>query len=133
MKIECDVHSLIVEPLHEAFRIREIVPVPCIAGPAASVLRVNVCQMPVHINDRHGEGDIFLMETVYQFFISLFRVFVKAAPPVAERVAGDHRHFAAQPAEIAQRSPVIMAVCPEVDVDDIFAPGLYPAVIAQNK
>ena len=126
-------HILVMEPLHESFRIREVVSVPGVTGPAAAVFRINVRQMPVHINDGYGERNIFFFKTVYEFFISLFGIFVKAAPPVAERVAGHHWHFSAQSAEVSERSPVIMTVRPEVNINIVFRPGFHPAVFPEDE
>ena len=84
-RMDIQSHPLIpvMKPLKKLLRIRKQVPVPGIAGPAASVLGINVYQVPVHIDNSHRKRNLLLFKSVHQFFVGFFCIFIISAPPVS--------------------------------------------------
>ena len=131
MNVQGNMHIPVVEPFHKAFRIREEVTVPCVAGPSAAVFWIDIHQMPVHINDCNGKRKVFFFKLFHQLFVGFFCIFIVAAPPVPECIAGDHGAFPAQMTEVFECLLVIMTVCPEVDVDASAPPGFHPSIVPE--
>ena len=130
MKIQCHVHSPVVERPQEAGRVGEQLPVPGVACPAAAIGHVG--QMPVHVDDRHRQGDFFLGELFHQRQIAFLGIAVKTAPPVAQRPSGQQRGRTGQAVEIPQAGGVVVAVAEEVQVLLRIVPGAKRAVLPQN-
>ena len=130
MKIQRHVHPPVVERPQEAGRVGKQLPVPCVACPAAAMGHVG--QMPVHVDDRHRQGDFFLGELFHQRQIAFLGIAVKTAPPVAQRPSGQQRGRAGQAVEIPQAGGIIVAVTEEIQVLFRIVPGAKRAVLPQN-
>ena len=89
--------------------------------------------MPVHVDHCDREWKVLFFKPFHQSFVGIFRVFVIAAPPVAQSVSGNHGCFPAQMAEVFQCLMVIVAVSPEIDVCASFPAGLHPSVFAERQ
>ena len=116
-----DVHrgaqAALVQAVQEALGVGEQLGVPRVASPAGAVLGVDVVhQMPVHVDHRRGERNAFALEPVHQVQVLLLGVPVVAAPPVAQRVAGQQRRGAGKLLEVVDGLAVAAAVPEEVDV-----------------
>ena len=122
-----------MEPFQEAFRIREEISVPGIAGPAASVFGINVYQMPVHIDHCHGKGDLLLFKTLHQLFVSFLCIFIIPAPPVSKSISGNHRAFSAEIIEVFKSLFVVMSVAPEIQVFLLSFSWFDPSVFSEEK
>ena len=130
MEVQRYAHSPVVQRPQEAGRVGEQLPVPGVARPAAAVGHVG--QMPVHVDDRHRQGDFFLGELFHQRQIAFLGIAVKTAPPVAQRPAGQQRGGAGQAVKIPQAGGVVVAVAEEVQVLLRIVPGAKRAVLPQN-
>ena len=70
--VQGSMHSSVMELSKKALRIREKLFVPGISCPAASVFRVHINLMPVHIYYCYREWDILFIEFVHQLHIAFF-------------------------------------------------------------
>ena len=130
--IQGHLHAAAVQLLQQCGRVGEKLPVPGVACPAAAVLGVDVHQVPVHVDDPHGEGDVFLLEAVHQLQIAVLSIAVVTAPPVAQSKAGQHGGRAAQMVKVLKSLGIVVSIAPEVQVLDALFSGLQPAVLQQN-
>ena len=133
MHVQRDLHAPLMKRIHEPLRIREEIRIPGIARPARSVFGIDMDQMPVHVNHRHGKGDPFLVKPVHQLQIALFGIFIITAPPVPQRITGKHGRFAAQMIKISQAAQIVRAVSPEIKVLHALLSRLHPAVLIQRQ
>ena len=124
---------VLVQPVHEGRRVGEQFFVPGVAGPAAAVLGIHVHQVPVHVDDRHREGHLFLLKPLDQFLVLLVGVAVVAAPPVAQGEPGQHGGIPRQAVKVPQAALVVVAVPEEVQVHRLPFPGLHPAVLPDHQ
>ena len=72
MHIQGSMHSSVMEFSKKALRIREKLFVPGISCPSASVFRVHINLMPVHIYYGYCEWDVLFIEFVHQLHIAFF-------------------------------------------------------------
>ena len=72
--------------------------------------------MPIHIDDRRGERDTLILETIHQFQVFRLRVTVVATPPVAKRIARQQRGRSSQRIEVLHSFDVTTPVSEEIDV-----------------
>ena len=126
-------HPPLVEIAHHRLRVREQLAVPGIARPAAAVFRVDVHQVPAHVQHTHGDWDPLVAEAVLQCEVLLLGVAVIAAPPVAQRIARQHRRLAGELIEKVQRAAVIAPEGHEIQVDMLPVGGLDPAVGGKDE
>ena len=122
----------LVQVGEEAGRVREQVGVPGVAGPAAAVLRVDVDPVPVHVDDRDRERHVLGGEPVHQRDVLVGGVGVVAAPPVAERVAGQQRGRPGQLVERLEGPLVVAAEREEVEVERAGAARGDPAPVVEQ-
>ena len=123
-------HAPPVQFRKERGRVGEQLPVPGVARPAAAVGHMG--QVPVHVDDRHRQGDALRLEAIHQPQIALLGVLMVTAPPVAQGVAGRHGHRAGQAVEVLQAGGVVMPVAEEVQIGLRVLPGQEPAVLRQQ-
>ena len=116
VQVEGDLQAAGVQGGQEALRVGEQVGVPGVAGPAVAERRVDVHQVPVHVDHGHGEGQLLGREPVHESQVGGLGVLVEAAPPVAQQRARDEGRGAGQGEEVAQRPPVVLAVPEQVQV-----------------
>lgn len=133
MHVQRDAQAGVVQPAQEFRRLREQLPVPGVAGPAAAVRRVDVDQVPVHVQDGDRERDPGVAEPGHQRQVRLRGVPVVPAPPVAQRVAGQHRHRPGHGVEGLQRGGVVVAVGEHVQVGAADVVRGDPAVGAEQQ
>ena len=100
MNIQRCLHPPVMQILQEAFRIREKILIPRITGPAAAIFRIDLHQMPVHIDNCHSERNLLLLKAVHQFPVRFFRILIITAPPVSKCKSGKHGRLPAQVIEI---------------------------------
>ena len=100
----------------EGLGVGEESPVPGVARPARADRRVDVGDVPVHVDDGHGEGQLLGGEAVHERQVLLVAVGVVAAPPVAQQRPRNERAWAGEAEEVAQRPPVVLAVAEDVEV-----------------
>ena len=122
-----------MQPGEKFSRVGEEVAVPGIAGPAAAVLGVDVHQVPVHVDDRHREGNVLGGKAPDEGLVLGLVVAVEAAPPVAQGVAGQHGGRAGQAVEVPQAVLIVVAVAEEVQVHPVPLPRLDPAVLPDEE
>ncbi len=122
----------LVQGGEERRRVGEQVAVPGVAGPAAAVARVDVDEVPVHVQHRHRQRDALGGEAVHQAEVLVGGVGVVAAPPVAQREARQQRLRAGQVVEGAQRGAVVAAVGEDVEVEGVRAARRDPAVVGEQ-
>ncbi len=130
--VQRDREAALVQVGEELLGVGEQVGVPAVAGPAAAVLRVDVDQVPVHVDDRHRQRDALAAEAVDQVDVLLGGVGVVAAPPVAERVARQQRGRAGQLVERLQCPLVVAAVGEDVEVLVARGARRHPAVVVEQ-
>ena len=130
MEVQRYAHSPVVQRPQETGRVGEQLPVPGVARPSAAVGHVG--QVPVHVDDRHGQRNLFFLKTIHQGQIAFLAVAEKTAPPVAQRPAGQQRGRTGQAVEIPQAGGVVVAVAEEVQVLLRIVPGAKRAVLPQN-
>ena len=116
----------------EAARIREQLGVPAVTGPPRAVLQIDVDLVPVHVEHRDRERNAFGREAVHQVEVLLGAVGVVAAPPVAEREAGQQRLRPGQSVQRADRRAVVGAVGEHVQVLASGFARCDPAVIGEQ-
>jgi hypothetical protein len=97
------------------------------------VFRHRLDAVPVHVEHRHGERQVLLVEAVEQLEIAVGAVAVVAAPPVAEHPAGQHRRPAGDGEERVERGLVVVAVGEDVDVDAAVGARADPAVVLEQE
>ena len=129
VNVQRNVHTTVVKFLHHARRVREQFTVPCVAGPTLAVLGVNIHIVPAHILNCHRNGQLFVAEAIHQLHVLLLRVAVIAAPPVAQRVAGQHGRTPGEMIKIVQTTQIIPAIAQKIDVGMTFRRGAHPAVV----
>ena len=100
----------------KAHRIRKQLRIPCVAGPARSILRGHIGQMPVHVNDRDGKRNILLRKTVHQGEIGLLRIPVIPAPPVSKRILWQQRNLSRQAVKILKAAHIIPSIPEKVEI-----------------
>ena len=116
VKIERDLHAAVVQGVQEAPGVGEELGVPGVAGPPVADRRVDVHQVPVHVEHGHGEGEALGREAVHESEVGLLSVAMVAAPPVAQERSRDQRDGAGQGEEVAQSPPVVLSVAEQVQV-----------------
>ena len=127
MVVQGDHQVLFMEPGQQLFRLRKLLPVPGIAGPAGAVFRVDLRHMPVHVQHGHGQRNALPPEAFHQFPVFLLGVGIIAAPPVPQREARRRRHRAGQRQEIPDRRLKIMPVGKKIQVFPIRAGRQQPS------
>ena len=65
MDIQSRPHPAFMKRLKKTLRIGKQAAIPRIPGPSAAVFRIDIHQMPVHIDDSHRKWDIFTLEPVH--------------------------------------------------------------------
>ena len=133
MHIQRNPHSSLMEVIHKPFRIREKFFIPCIAGPAGAIFRIDIHQMPVHIDNGNGKRNPFLIKTVHQLQIAFLGIFIITAPPVAQSIPGKHGCLAAKIIKILQTFQKVQAISPEINILYPLFPGTYPAFLGQDQ
>ena len=116
MEVESHLHAAIVQGLQEAPGIGEELAVPGVAGPSVADRRVDVHQVPVHVEHGHREGQVLGRETIHEGQVGLLRVAVVAAPPVAQERPRDQGSGAGEAEEVPQRAAIVLPVAEEVQV-----------------
>ena len=102
MQIQRRLHAAIMQIFQEGHVIREKLGIPRIARPAAAVFRIDLRQVPVHVNDRHAHRHILLVEAIHQGEVLRLCIGIVAAPPVAHGEARQHGHLTRKAEEIPQ-------------------------------
>ena len=133
MHIQCNSHTTLMQAVHKSLRIREKLPVPCIACPAGSIFGIDIYQMPVHINDCNCKRDSLFIETVHQLQITRFGIFIVTAPPVPQCEPGQHGGFTAKIIKILQTFQIVQPVTPEINILNSFFAGCNPSFLGKNK
>ena len=123
-------HAPAVQFRKQGGRIGEQLPVPGIARPAGAVGHIG--QVPVHVDHRHGQGDARVTAAIHQLHIAFLGVFMVAAPPVAQGIAGRHGHRAGQAVEVLQAARIVQPVAEEIQVDLLVFPGEKVSVLRQQ-
>ena len=72
--------------------------------------------MPIHVDRRDRDRQFFALEAAHQIEIFLLRIRLVAAPPIAQRIARQQRHVAAQLEKVCDTTAVIAAVRKEIEV-----------------
>ena len=116
MEVEGHLHAAVVQGLQEAPGIGEELAVPGVAGPSVADRRVDVHQVPVHVEHGHREGQVLGRETIHEGQVGLLRVAVVAAPPVAQERPRDQGSGAGEAEEVPQRAAIVLPVAEEVQV-----------------
>ena len=124
---------MVMKPGHKFFRIREQFFVPCVACPSASVFRININQMPVHINHRYGKRNFFFLESCHQCFIFLIIVTVKSAPPISKCIPWKQRCLSSEMIVVFQTMLIFMSIPQEININTIFLSRLYPSIFCYYK
>ena len=114
--VERGEHAPLVQAGQERRRVGEQLPVPGVAGPARADRRVDVGDVPVHVDDGHGEGQLLGGEAVHERQVLLVAVGVVAAPPVAQQRPRDEGARPGEAEEVPQRLLVVLAVAEDVEV-----------------
>ena len=130
--VERDGEAAAVQLGHERRRVGEQLAVERVAGPAAAERRVDVDQVPVHVQDGDAERQPLLREAVHQLQVLVRAVGVVAAPPVAERVARQQRLRAGELVQRPQRGAVVAPVGEHVEVLVARAARRDPAVLLEQ-
>ena len=130
--VERDGQAALVQLGHEGLGIGEQLAVERVAGPAAAERRVDVDQVPVHVEHGDAERQVLLGEAVHQLEVLAGAVGVVAAPPVAERVAGEQGLGAGELVERPQRGAVVAAEREHVEVERVRPAGGDPAVLVEQ-
>ena len=130
--VERDGEASAMQLGHEGGRVGEQLAVERVARPAAAQRRVDVHQVPVHVQDGDGEGDLLLGEAVHQREVLVRAVGVVAAPPVAQGVARQQRLRARELVERAQGGAVVAPVGEHVEVGRARAARGDPAVLLEE-
>ena len=131
MDIKSDAQPMLVEPGHKARGIREELLIPGVAGPAAAILRRNGDHMPIHIDDRHGEGQTLGFKTFNQLAIGRLAIAIEATPPVAQGILRQEGLGPSQAIEVGQASPVVMAIAKVIEVLAVALLDLVPTILSQ--
>ena len=129
MYIQCDLHISAVKPVHKLFWVREKLTVPGISGPAASVFRINIHQMPVHIHNGHREGNPLPLKTLHQLLVFLLCVSVIAAPPVSEHPSGQQWCSAAEIVEVLYCLLIPVAIAEEIEINTSLRTQVHPSIL----
>ena len=127
-----------VQLFQEGLVVREQFLVPGVAGPAVQVIghgtgHIHIHQMPIHIHNAHGEGNIFLPEAAHQIQVFLLGIGMVTAPPVAQSIGRQQRRHTGEAVKILHRRNIIIAVAEEIDIGGIFLADTHPAVLLQHK
>ena len=133
MHIERDAQSARMQFAQKLGRRREKCTVPGVTRPTAAVGRVDVGQVPVHVEDGDREREPLLPEPVQQGQVRLGGVGVEAAPPVAEREPGHDRRGTGDGVERPQRLGVILTVGEHVQVDPADGVRADPALVVEEE
>ena len=96
--------------------IREEVLVPCVTCPACSIFLVDLSQMPIHVNYTNGKWNILFLEAVHQLEIRFLRIFIVAAPPVAECILWKDRGCTSQLIIIFQAAQIVGTVSKVIQI-----------------
>ena len=116
VEVEGHLHAAGVQGVQEAPGVGEEIGVPGVAGPPVADRRVDVHQVPVHVEHRYREGQPLGREAVHEGEVGLLGVAVVAAPPVAQERPRDQRSGAGQAEEVPQRPAVVLPVAEQVQV-----------------
>ena len=66
MVVQCDLQSSVVQPFQKPGRIRKQLFIPRVPRPARAVLRVDIGDVPVHVQHRHGQRHVLGGEALHQ-------------------------------------------------------------------
>ena len=94
---------------------------------------VHVHPVPVHIDRRDRDGDIFVDEPLHKVDVFLLRIRAISAPPVAESISRDKGHAARNPEKVFECGAVVGAVCENIFIDCVGFSRLDLAVLIQDK
>ena len=130
MQIQRHMHAPVVQRPQETGRVGEQLPVPGVARPSAAIGHVG--QVPVHVDHRDRQGNVLCGKLFHQRQIAMLGVAEKAAPPVAQRPAGQQRGGAGQAVKIPQAGSVIMTIAKKVQILLCVVPGPQRAVLPQD-
>ena len=134
MKVYRDFHSMVMKPVHKTLRIRIVLFVPGISGPAAAIFGIHfLYQMPVHVQNTYRKWDLFFLKAGYKRLITVFCVSVITAPPVSKGISWEHRCFAGETVKVIQSFFVIISISENINVYPISCTNLSPAVFIQNQ
>ena len=129
MHIQSDFHISFVKPVHKLLGIREKLPVPGISGPTASILRINIHQMPVHIYYSYRKRDLLPLKAFHQLFVFLLRIFVITAPPVSKHPAGQKGRPAAEIIQILNCLLIPVPITEEIEIYAVLRTHFHPSVL----
>ena len=133
VEIERRLQTRVVEPVDEPLGVGEQFAVP---GPARPAVVVGVADdVPVHIDDTDRQREPLLAEGRHDVLQFLLGVVPVAAPPVAQRPPGYHRHVAGDLGVGPECAQVVVAEAEEVDVLVVLVavPGGDPPVVVEDE
>lgn len=115
--VEGDPQATTVQLGEEGRRVGEESPLPGVAGPPGAEPRVDVGDVPVHVEHRDRQGDPLGSESVQQREVFVGGVGVVAAPPGAEHPAWHERHRPGEGVVVGEGGPVVATMGEDVEVD----------------
>ena len=134
MKVYRDFHSMVMKPVHKTLRIRIVLFVPGISGPAAAIFWIHfLYQMPVHVQNTNRKWDFLFLKAGYKCLVAVFCVSVITAPPVSKGISWEHRRFSGETVKIIQSFFVIISISENINVHPISCAHLSPSVFIQHQ
>ena len=91
MEVHGHLQLVVLDPAQESLGVGEEGAVPCVTRPSASR---GLIVMPVHVDHKHVERNVILMEVVHELTKLVIRIAPIARPPVAEGITRWQRHLA---------------------------------------
>ena len=114
--IERHMQTVFMQPGKQFFRFRELFPVPCIPGPSGAEARVDLRDMPVHIQHGNRQRNSPGGKGFHQFLIACLGIGVKPAPPVAQGKARNDRCRTGEMIKIPDASLIVPSIPEEIEI-----------------
>ena len=132
VQVQRDVQAQPVQARQQLVRLRDELPVPGVACPAAVSLRY-MREVPIHIQHGHGKGRSLGGKALHELKVFPRCIRPEAAPPVAEGKTREKRGTSTEVVKIPQAALKLPAVQEQIEVPRSRTPRLELAVRTEKQ
>ena len=132
VQVQRGVQAQPVQTRQQLVRLRDELPVPGVARPAAVPLR-HASEVPVHVQHGHGKGRSLGGKALHELKVFLRCIRPEAAPPVAKGETREKRGTSTEVVKIPQAALKLPAVQEQIEVPRSRTPRLELAVRAEEQ